>query len=85
MREVAGARRDSIELNALLQRVVVTDAAGEAIEELRTRQPQLSARDVRDAPYLLIGTVEEIVQALRERRSRSRRRWRPVVARLAGS
>ena len=96
VREVAGARRDSIELNALLQRVVVTDAADDAIEQLRARHPQLSARHLRDAPYLLIGTVEEMIQSLRQRRER----WgisyytvqepfaealAPVVGRLVGS
>jgi hypothetical protein len=36
VREVSGARRDAVELNALLQRLVVRDAAGNAIEEVRS-------------------------------------------------
>jgi probable F420-dependent oxidoreductase len=95
VREAAGGRGDSPELNALLQRVTVTDEAGEAIEELRARRPQLSVGDIRAAPYTLIGTVEEMIHALRRRRER----WgisyytvqepfaealAPVVARLSG-
>jgi len=92
VRELAGAR---VELNALVQRVIVTDDRQKAAHELTARWPSLSADDVLATPYLLIGTVEQMVEDLRARRER----WgisyymthetfmdalAPVVARLAG-
>ena len=95
VRAAAGDRYERLELSALVQRVVVTDNRLRAAEELSGRWPVLSPEDVLRAPYLLIGTVDEIVDDLRERR----KRWdlsyyvihepymdalAPVVARLAG-
>jgi probable F420-dependent oxidoreductase len=96
VREVAGEERyDRIELNALVQRVVVTDDRRKAAEELTARWTQLSADDILRSPYVLIGTVDQMVEDLQARRER----WgisyyvvrdpdlddfAPVVARLAG-
>ena len=95
VREVAGDRFDCIELNALVQRVVVTDDRRKAAEELARRWEQLNPAEILESPYVLIGTVEQVVEALRARRER----WSisyyvifepyidafaPVVARLAG-
>ncbi|HEY1430396.1 MAG TPA: LLM class F420-dependent oxidoreductase [Stellaceae bacterium] len=96
IREIAGEERYSrLELNALVQRVVVTDDRHKAAEELASRWPQLSADDILQSPYVLIGTVEQMVEDLTARRER----WdisyyvvhepyldvfAPVVARLAG-
>jgi len=95
VREVAGDRFDCIELNALVQRVVVTDDRRKAAEELARRWEQLNPAEILESPYVLIGTVEQVVEALRARRER----WfisyyvifepyidafAPVVARLAG-
>jgi probable F420-dependent oxidoreductase len=95
VREVAGDRYERIEWNALVQRVVVTDDRRKAAEELARRWEQLSPEEILESPYVLIGTIEEIVEALRARRER----WSisycvifepyidafaPVVARLAG-
>jgi hypothetical protein len=96
IREVAGEERYSrLELNALVQRVVVTDHRQRAAEELASRWPQLSADDILQSPYVLIGTVDQMVEDLTVRRER----WNisyyvvhepylddfaPVVARLAG-
>ncbi|HEV8583883.1 MAG TPA: TIGR03621 family F420-dependent LLM class oxidoreductase [Methylomirabilota bacterium] len=94
VRETAGARE--IELNALVQRVIVTDDRHKAARELATgRWGRLTPDDVLASPYALVGTVDEIVEDLRARRER----WgisyvmthepfmdalAPVVARLAG-
>ena len=95
VRGAAGERYDRLELNALVQRVVVTDARRRAAEELTKRWRQLSVEEIIESPYVLIGTVDELVEDLYARRQR----WgissyvifepyvdalAPVVARLAG-
>jgi probable F420-dependent oxidoreductase len=96
VREAAGDDRFArLELNALVQRVVVTDARRRAAEELARRWPQLSADEFLESPYVLIGTIEQMIEDLLARRQR----WglsyyvvredcldafAPVVARLAG-
>ena len=95
IREAAGARYDHLELNALVQRVVVTDDRRHAAEELTHRWPQLRSEDILQCPYVLIGMVDQMVDALQAYRER----WgisyytifepyvdafAPVVARLTG-
>jgi len=95
VREAAGDRYDRLELNALVQRVVVTDNRRHAAEELANRWTQLSPEEILQSPYVLIGTVDQMVEDLQVRRER----WgisyyvvfepymdafAPVVARLAG-
>jgi probable F420-dependent oxidoreductase len=95
VREVAGERFEPIELNALVQRVVVTDDRRHAAEALAGQWTQLSAEDILESPYALLGTVDQLVEDLQARRAR----WgisyytthepyldafSPVVARLAG-
>ncbi len=96
VREVAGEERYAqIELNALVQRVVVTDDRFRAAEELTARWSQLDAEEILQSPYVLIGTVEQMIEDLQARRER----WgisyfvihepyldalAPVVAQLAG-
>ena len=95
VREMAGDRFAQLELNALVQRVVVTDNRHGAAEELTRRWAQLSAAEILASPYVLIGTIDQIVEDLQVRRER----WgisyyvvqepfldtfAPVVARLAG-
>jgi probable F420-dependent oxidoreductase len=95
IREAAGHRFDRLELSAQLQRVIVTERRREAAEELRKRWTQLSVEEILEAPYALIGTVEEMVDALHARRER----WglsyfvtfepymevlAPIIARLTG-
>jgi probable F420-dependent oxidoreductase len=95
VREAAGDRYDRLELNALVQRVVVTDDRRQAAEELTRRWTQLSPEEILQSPYVLIGTVDQLVEELQMRRAR----WgisyyiifepyidvfAPVVARLAG-
>jgi probable F420-dependent oxidoreductase len=95
VREAAGDRHDRLELNALVQRVVVTDDRRQAVEELTRRWTQLSPEQILQSPYVLIGTMDQLVEELQMRRAR----WgisyyiifepyidvfAPVVARLAG-
>jgi len=95
IREAAGDRYDRLELNALVQRVVVTDHRRHAAEELTSRWPQLTPEEILQCPYVLIGTVDQMVEELQAHRER----WgisyyvifesyvdafAPVVARLAG-
>ena len=96
VRGIAGEDRFArLELNALVQRVAVTDDRRGAAEEMASRWTQLSADEILASPYVLIGTVDQIVEDLQARRER----WglssyivhepcldafAPVVARLAG-
>jgi len=96
VRETAGEERFvRLEFNALLQRVVLTDYRRRAAEELTTRWTQLPSDEILKSPYVLIGTVEQMVEEVLARRQR----WgisyytvrepyldafAPVVARLAG-
>jgi probable F420-dependent oxidoreductase len=96
VREAAGNRFERLELNALVQRVIVTDDRRQAARDLATgRWGMLTADDILASPYALVGTVDQIVEDLVARRER----WgfsyvmtheafidalAPVVARLAG-
>jgi hypothetical protein len=73
----------------------VTDHRHIAAEELANRWPQLSAAEILQSPYVLLGTVEQIVEDLQMRRERwgfsyyviferDLDTFAPVVARLAG-
>ena len=94
VREAAGGRHDQLEVSALVQRVIITDARRQAANELAQRWTQLTPDDILDSPYVLVGTVDQLVEDLQARRQR----WgisyyitfepymealAPVVARLA--
>jgi probable F420-dependent oxidoreductase len=94
VRELAGERYENIELSALVQLVIVTDDRQKAAEGLTARWTQLTVDGILQSPYVLIGSVDEIVEDLQIRRER----WdisyyvvqepyldvfAPVVARLA--
>jgi probable F420-dependent oxidoreductase len=96
VRSEAGARFAELELNTLVQLVTVTDDRQQAAADLSARWPAITAEDVLETPYALVGTVDQMVEALQARR----RRWgfsyvvthepyldalAPVVARLAGT
>ncbi len=51
-------------LSALVQVADITDEADRVLEELCARVEGLSIEDARRTPYLLIGTVEEIVHKM---------------------
>jgi probable F420-dependent oxidoreductase len=96
IRQIAGDERFSrLEINALVQSVVVTNDRRKAAEELTSRAPDLTAEEILQSPYVLIGTIEQIVEDLKVRRERwgissySVREsymdtFAPVVAHLAG-
>ncbi len=97
IRQAAGERFDTLELNLLVSAVKVTVNRRQAAEEL-IRQWQLANTETEQLlqnPYLFIGSVDEIteqVQMLRERYSISYfvvydeyiEEFAPVVVRLAG-
>ncbi|HEV2106822.1 MAG TPA: TIGR03621 family F420-dependent LLM class oxidoreductase [Thermomicrobiales bacterium] len=95
IRRAAGTRFPAMELNILLQRLVVTEDVRQAREDLSREWVPLTPEEVGETPYLLIGTVDEIVATLQARRDH----WgisyvvvfgehldafAPVVAELAG-
>lgn len=95
VREAAGDRYPRLEVNALVQRVVVTDDRRHAAEELAARWTQLNPEDILQSPYVLIGTADQMVEDLRARRDRwgisyyvvfepYMEAFAPVVAELAG-
>jgi len=70
VREAAGKERyERLELNALVQRVVMTDDRRRAAEEL-TSQTQLTPDEILQSPYVLIGSVDQMVGDLQARRER---------------
>jgi probable F420-dependent oxidoreductase len=96
VRSQAGERFDQLELNALVQRVILTDDRQQAAAEIAAQWSALSVDDVLQTPYALIGTVDQMADALRERRERwglsyfvthepLLEAFAPVVARLAGT
>lgn len=95
VREVAGVHFEHVELNTLLQRLVITDDTRQAAEDLAQKW-HMTGEEALETPWALIGTVDQIVDTLRERRERHgvsywavhdrmMEAFAPVVARLAGS
>ncbi|MGH3095358.1 MAG: TIGR03621 family F420-dependent LLM class oxidoreductase [Streptosporangiales bacterium] len=69
-RAQAGGRVDGMELSLLLQRVTLTADRKGAAEEWYAGDPSLTVEELLEAPGLLVGTVDEIVQQIHERRER---------------
>jgi len=95
IRQMAGTRFAAIELNVLIQRVVVIEDVRRVSEELSLEWAPLSPEEVGETPYLLIGTVNDIIATLQTRRERwgisyvvvfawDMEAFSPVVARLSG-
>lgn len=70
IREAAGERFAQLEINALVQRVVVTDDRRGAAEELARRWSPLTPAEILASPYVLVGTIEQMVEDLLARRER---------------
>jgi probable F420-dependent oxidoreductase len=94
VREAAGGRFPEIELNIICPTLEITDDRRAAAERIAADLP-ISADEVLDSPSVLLGTVDEIVETLQERRERFglsyivvlepvMEAFAPVVARLAG-
>jgi len=96
VRAAAGEDRYSrLEINALVQRVVVTDDRRQAAEDLATRWTQLNADEILKSPFVLVGNVKQLIENLITNRDRwdissyaifesDIESFAPVVARLAG-
>jgi probable F420-dependent oxidoreductase len=97
VRDAAGERFAELELNALVQRAVVTDDPEAAAAELAAEDGWPDPEAVLRSPYLLIGSLDSIAEQLIERRERfgvsywslfdgrGGRDLAPVVACLAGT
>ena len=94
IRDAAGPRFASLELNALVQRAFVADDPSAAIDEV-AQQWKLTPAQVRESPFVLSGSVDAIVDTLEARRARYGISYvtifeqfvdafAPVVRRLAG-
>jgi probable F420-dependent oxidoreductase len=70
VRASAGERFDSLELNALVQVVEVTDDVAAATDRVAARIEGLELDDAAAIPYILIGSVGEIVEKLHACRER---------------
>jgi probable F420-dependent oxidoreductase len=64
IREQSAERSDQLELNALIQRVIITSDRRSAAEELVRQVSGLSPDDALTTPFLAIGTHEEIAEHL---------------------
>lgn len=71
VREHAGERAAGIEWNVLVQHVQVTPDRRAEAERIRAeRLPYLTAEEILDTPFVLLGTEAQIAEQLRERRER---------------
>jgi probable F420-dependent oxidoreductase len=98
VREAAGERIDTLELNILVPFVKVTDNPRQSVEELlhamNVPAEIFSVDDALESPSVLMGSVDQIVDTLVERRQRYGfsyianwapiEEFAPVVAHLAG-
>jgi probable F420-dependent oxidoreductase len=94
VRAAAGERMDELELNILAMYVKVTDHPRHAVEEMITPTENFTVDDALESPSVLVGSVDQIVDTLIERRQRYGfsyivtwapvEEFAPVVARLAG-
>lgn len=95
VREVSGDRWERLELNVLVQRVLVVDDRRRAAEELARHWSELSPDEILQSPYMLIGSIGELVEDLQRRRERwgmsyltirepYATAFAPIVAQLAG-
>jgi len=65
VRDTAGERFERLEMNVLVQRVIVSHDKREAARELATgRWAGLTPDEILASPYVLVGTVDEMVEAL---------------------
>ncbi len=95
VQDAAGERFGELELHALLQKVIVTDRRRDVAADIG-KTNGFSADDVLASPHFLVGTVDQMVADLVERRSRwgisywtlvggeAIEAFAPVVQRLAG-
>lgn len=71
IRNGAGDRMEDVELSALVQIVDITDHRSAALDRICARVEGVDRAAVEETPYVLVGSVDEIVAQLHE----ARRRW----------
>ena len=69
IRDAAGNRFSSIELNTLVQAVIITDRRREAAAPL-AKEYSMEVDQVFETPLVLIGSVDQIAESLEQRRER---------------
>jgi probable F420-dependent oxidoreductase len=69
IRDAAGGRFSAIELNTLVQTVVITDKPRDVAAPL-AKEYGMEVDEVFETPLLLIGSVDQIAEALQQRRER---------------
>jgi probable F420-dependent oxidoreductase len=69
IRDAAGSRFSAIELNTLVQTVVITDRPRDAAARL-AKEYVMELDEVFETPLVLIGSVDQIAEALERRRER---------------
>lgn len=95
VRQFAGERFESLELNVIIFSAVVTDNRQGAIERVVVDIPNFVEKDALDSPHLLIGSVESIIEKLHILRecyglsyikvpAQNMMAFAPVVSRLVG-
>ena len=92
--EAAAVGRAAPELHALVQVVDVTDDRRGALEAIQRHVPEVTVEDLEGTPYLLVGSVDAIVEQLQAARERwgisyatvrDEEAMAPVIAELAGT
>lgn len=94
VRQAAGERFSALELNMLIDPVIITEDRQHAAEQ-RACEQGMTAEEILANPYLLIGSVEHIVETLQRRREQlgisyltvlfsNMDVFAPIVGRLAG-
>lgn len=69
VRDAAGTRFEQLELNALVQQIEITPDRRTVIQQTAARVGG-DADIMLDAPYLLVGTIDEIIEQLHHARER---------------
>lgn len=97
IRQAAGARFDQVELNMVIAPILTADRRQAAEHCARQHNwHTIRPEDVLEMPSIFIGSLEQIIEQMEERRARfgvsyyivsndDMRRFAPIVARLAGS
>jgi probable F420-dependent oxidoreductase len=69
-RKLAESRAQPAELNLLIQLVAITEDRAAALRPLVDRAPDLSLEQALGLPVVLLGTLDQIVEQVRDRRRR---------------
>lgn len=94
IREAAGDRFAEIEISTLVYKVTVTEHRQQVAASVASRL-DVTAQQVLDAPFFLMGTIDEVIEDVLRRREQygmsylsifepDREIFAPIVARLAG-